>query len=213
MDSPTDGARGNEAEAESPKIADAITPWFLLALATLAVAGAILRVAADGGVRLVDRLNETTLLYLAVGGALLLLKRIKTLSFGGYKLEMLEQIRERQVRTEDLLKAMISRVLPLLLPEPERKHLLNLASGHTRYEGGGPLQAELRRLLAAQLLEKQTDKDNRPKHISDLKQGVSFDLADYVKLTPLGAKWLESIREIETPGVPPATKSVDGGGA
>src|SRR5262249_37638694 len=115
MDSPTEGTLDNEAEGETPGIADAITPWFLIALAALADAGAILRVVGDGDVRLVDRLNETTLLYLAVGGALLLLKRIKTLSFCGYKLEMLEQIRERQVRTEDLLKAMISRVLPLLL--------------------------------------------------------------------------------------------------
>jgi hypothetical protein len=212
MDSSSEATRDREADAESTRIVDAITPWFLLALATLAVAGAVLRVVG-AGVHWADRLDETTLVYLAVGGALILLRRIKALSFGGYKLEMLEQIRERQIKTEDILNRILSEVLPLLLPEPERKHLINLASGHTKYAGGGPLQAELRRLVAARLLAKKMDKDNRPKDISDLKAGVSFDLADYVSLTSLGEKWVSKIRDIETQAVPSATKPADGGRA
>jgi hypothetical protein len=182
---------------EPPGVVDALTPWLLVVLATLASAGAIIRAVGDSTVPWRDRLNETTLLYLAVGGALLLLRRIKALSFGGYKLEMLKQIRERQLRTEDLLKNVTSRLLPLLLPKPEQNHLLNLDAGRTDpYEGGTPLQAELRRLVAAQLLQK------KDAHISSLKQGVHFDLADYVELTPLGRQWVKSIRENEAAGSP-----------
>jgi hypothetical protein len=203
MASPPETATENDASKKQVSIADAVVPWFLLVLAALAAIGAVVRVVGDREARLTDRLNETTLLYLAVSGALVLLKRVKTLSFGSYKLEMLEQIRERQIKTEDLLRNVTTKLLPLLLPEPERKHLLNLASGATtQYKGGVPVQNELRRLLGASLLVKKKDKNNQDKHIRDLKPGVSFDLADYVELTPLGIEWLQSIRDIEA--APPA---------
>jgi hypothetical protein len=105
---------------EPPGVVDALTPWLLVGLATLAAAGAIIRAVGDSTLPWRDRLNETTLLYLAVGGALLLLRRIKALSFGGYKLEMLEQIRERQLWTEDLLKKIPSRLLRSCCPSPSR---------------------------------------------------------------------------------------------
>jgi hypothetical protein len=203
VDSPNESTRDDNSQTLSSRILDSwIIPFYLVALATLAAAGAFLRVFGSGGTGLVDRLNETTLLYLAVGGALLLLNRIKTLSFGSYKLEMLEQIRERQVRTEDLLKNVTSKLLPLLLPEAERSHLMNLDRGHTNgYTGGDPVQAELRRLISVGLLEKK-----RGKHLSDLKSGYKFDLADYVELTPLGVQWIKTIRDIERGDQLPASQ-------
>jgi hypothetical protein len=209
VDSPNESTSDNESKTESARIADAVTPWFLLGLATLAAAGAIIRVIGDGGARLVDRLDQTTLLYLAVSAALLMLRRVKTLSFGSYKLEMLEQIRERQIKTEDLLKHINSKLLPLLLPEPERNHLLNLYHEKTDYKGGEPVQVELRRLLAAKLLKKRKDKAGKDMHISDLKKDRAFDLADYVELTPSGEEWVKFIIENEAAGSPPAGKPVD----
>lgn len=72
-------------------ILEAGTPWFLLLLALLAVAGAIIRVL--GNEDTLKRVDKDTLVYLAVAGALLLLRNIKTLAFGDYKLEF-EQVRK-----------------------------------------------------------------------------------------------------------------------
>jgi hypothetical protein len=214
MSSPIEPGRADESQAESSGIVDLLTPWLLVAFATLAAIGAIARVVGESGTRLLDRLNETTLLYLAVGAALLLLRRIKALSFGGYKLEMLEQIRERQVRQEDLLRHIMMRLLPLLLPEPERRHLVNLDRGATKnYQGGGVLQGELRHMRSVGLIRMRKDKDNQNKAIGSLRQGETFDLADFVELSPLGEQWVKTIRDVEMEGGAPAGKPADQGSA
>jgi hypothetical protein len=191
-------SRGPSTEDEEPKhswLDDSITPWALLVLAALAGAGAILRAVGDREAKLLDRLNETTLLYLAVGGVVLLLRKIKTLSFGTYKLEMLEQIRERQVKQEDLLNEVVSKLLPLLLPDPEKNHLINLASGNTaNYRGGSRLQAELRRMRSVTLIKMKKDANGNEKWISNLREGQVYNLADYVELTPLGEQWAKSVK-------------------
>jgi hypothetical protein len=83
--------------------------------------------------------------------------------------------------------------------------LLNLNAGTTDgYEGGTPVQTELRRLLAAELLRKKKDA-----HISHLGKGVRFDLAKYVELTSLGRQWVKSIRESEAAGAPTLSRPAE----
>lgn len=62
-------------------------------------------------------LDSTTLLYLVVGGVLLLMRQVKTLTFGGYKLEMLERVTERQ---EDQIEGILRLILPVVLTQAER---------------------------------------------------------------------------------------------
>jgi len=71
---------------------DEITQWVLIGLSVLAALGAVVRVVGSRA-DMLDRLDETTLIYLAVAGALLLLRRVSTLSFGSYRVEF-EQIRQ-----------------------------------------------------------------------------------------------------------------------
>jgi hypothetical protein len=79
------------AASDGRGILEAGTPWFLLLLAMLAAGGAIIRVLGhESNLKRVDR---DTLVYLAVAGALLLLRNVKTLAFGDYKLEF-EQVRQ-----------------------------------------------------------------------------------------------------------------------
>ena len=79
----------------------------------------------------------------------------------------------------------LAMMLPLVIPGPERKHLLNIASGTTQgYKGRGSLRSELRRLRSMGLIRKHTNR-----HIADLQSGDVYDLADYVELTDLGKRW------------------------
>jgi hypothetical protein len=74
------------------KLYDLISRSLLVILAIVAGVGAIWRMfARDKGV--LDSLDGTTLLYLGVAGALVLLKEVKSLAFGDYKLEF-ERVRE-----------------------------------------------------------------------------------------------------------------------
>jgi hypothetical protein len=123
--------------------------------------------------------------------------RLKLFELAGFRLEMLERVKERQERQENQLDD-ISLILPLLFPATERRHLLNLAQGNTTgYVGHAPLRAELRRLRSITLIEMR---DNR--HVGDMRDGLTFDLADYVKLTPLGERWAKRITEIEHAALP-----------
>jgi len=65
------------------------------------------------------------------------------------------------------------------------------------YKGHHALRAELRRLRSITLIEMR---DNR--HVRDMRDGSTFDLADYVKLTPLGERWAKRIKEIEQVTLP-----------
>lgn len=68
------------------RVYDLVSRGLLLFLAALSAFAAILRIvyrAPDD----VKNLDETTLLYLGVAGALVLLRDVKTLAFGDYKLE------------------------------------------------------------------------------------------------------------------------------
>jgi hypothetical protein len=66
------------------------TSWGLLIISSLACLGAILRVSIpDEGIQ--KRLDEKTLLYLGAAGVLLLLKDVKNIAFGDYKVEFFEK--------------------------------------------------------------------------------------------------------------------------
>jgi len=118
--------------------------------------------------------------------------RFKGFEMSGFKVEMLEKVRERQAEQAIQLRD-LSDMLPLLLPSAERKHLLNLALNRTsNYRGSHTLRSELRRLRSFELLKMRSDK-----HVGFMKDGMIFDLKDYVELTDLGKRWSKRITEIE----------------
>lgn len=121
----------------------------------------------------------------------------------GFKREV-EEVQERQDQQESRLKD-IDLILPLLLPEEARKHLENLAQGAAPYVGQESLRTELRRLSSLNLIEMKDEKT-----IEQMENGSRFELADYVRLTPLGEQWvarLEQLRHQE----PPPERSEEGG--
>lgn len=67
-------------------------------LACLTAGAGLFRAVLSGSVE--KGIDDTTLKYFAVAGALLLLKRIKSLSFGDYKAEFLELQKQVQQNTE-----------------------------------------------------------------------------------------------------------------
>jgi hypothetical protein len=82
-------------------------------------------------------------------------------------------------------------LLPVLIPEPEQKHLLNIADGKTKgYKGRGSLRSELRHLRSLGLIRKHADR-----RIAELKSEGVYDLADIVELTDLGRRWVPKLRE------------------
>ena len=81
--------------------------------------------------------------------------------------------------------------LPMLVPEPERKHLLNFAHCNTQgYKGRGSLRSELRHLRSIELIRSCSGR-----HIGDLKAGDVHDLADFVELTDLGRQWVAKLEK------------------
>jgi CAP12/Pycsar effector protein, TIR domain len=81
-------------------------------------------------------------------------------------------------------------LLPVLIPEPEQKHLLSIADGKTKgYKGGGSLRSELRHLRSIGLIRKYADR-----HIAELKSDGVYDLADIIELTELGRQWVAKLR-------------------
>ena len=85
----------------------------------------------------------------------------------------------------------IGLVLPVLIPEPERKHLLNIAHGKTQeYQGRGSLRSELRHLRSIGLM-----RTHHGRHIGDLTSGDRHDLADIVELTDLGKEWVAKLEK------------------
>ena len=81
-------------------------------------------------------------------------------------------------------------LLPVLIPKPEQKHLLNIADGKTKgYKGGGTLRSELRHLRSMGLIKNHAD---RP--IGELKSEGVYDLADIIELTDLGRQWAARLR-------------------
>jgi hypothetical protein len=178
---------------------EAATRWGLVVLAAVAALGAVLRVWSPGNPSVSERLDQTTLLYLGVAGGLLLLRQVKAFSLGQLKLEMFEKLVEQQQKHAERL-AEFALILPLSLPDKEVRHVQNLFAKQTeRYHGGGSLREELRRLRSIGLLA------NRPnRNIADMRDGIQFDLGEYVELTELGRRWAARIHEMQGDGQPNA---------
>lgn len=107
-------------------------------------------------------------------------RRVKTPAF---EVE-LAQVREQQ-RAQQARIAQIDELLPLLLPRSQFQHLKNLLTLNTAgYRGGQSLQTELRQLASSGLIRRRPGMQ-----IDALRSDFSFDLADYVEITPLGRYW------------------------
>ena len=144
-----------------------------------------------------QRIDATHLAVIVIGAVLctvLLLpdifSRIKTFELQGFKLE-LERVRERQRRQEVELED-IRLLIPLLLPDPERNHLLNLSRGSAEVAGSDRRRSELRKLTSLGLMRRKPGRN-----IADLKDGTTMNLADIVEITPLGEQWVRRLDELE----------------
>lgn len=137
------------------------------------------------------------IIVIASGIILFLLKptipdRLIRFEGAGIKLEMLEQVKEKQFQQAQLLDD-ISLMLPLLLPKNERKHLMNLDSRKTAgYKGNSAFRSEIRRLRSIGLIVML-----QGRYVGHMKSGMEFDLALYVQLTDLGQRWVARIKQIE----------------
>jgi hypothetical protein len=81
-------------------------------------------------------------------------------------------------------------LLPVLIPKPEQKHLVNIGDGKTKgYKGGGSVRSELRHLRSIGLIRKHADR-----HIAELKSEGVYDLAEIVELTDLGRQWVAKLK-------------------
>ena len=146
----------------------------------------------------IDAISLVTVIAALVLGLVFIapetLARIKILQVQGFKLEMLEKIKEKQAEQDDKLDD-ITLILPLLLSNEERKHLVNLSLGKTKYyPGNQAVRSELRRLRTMKLIRSLPDR-----RIAELKDNSpeKFDIASIVELTALGKRWVKKIKEID----------------
>ena len=120
-----------------------------------------------------------------------ILGRVSRVELLGMKVEV-EALKAKQERQEDEL-AGIQLVMPLLLPERERGHLRNLESGNCmEYEGGNTVRTELRHLRSMDLIWRKGNHN-----IAELRDGLTFDLAEYVELTHAGREWLKRLSTMD----------------
>lgn len=137
---------------------DAITPWVLLTLSAAAAAGGVLRLLAFDE-PILTRLDNTTLVYFAVAGALLLLRNVKSLAFGDFKVE-LERVRAIAEQAQGAARvaedAVLFGALPQAVPQPlaaARSSTIEVSRGAAEddpWKGafGGRAEANARRLTA-----------------------------------------------------------------
>jgi len=117
-----------------------------------------------------------------------ILERVTRLEVAGWKVEI-EKRQDRQDKQLDYMRL----ILPILLPAPERQHLLNLAHHKTKnYRGTHEARSELRRLRSLGLIKMRPDK-----HIGGITNDLVVDVDDYVELTKLGQEWVDRITEFE----------------
>lgn len=108
----------------------------------------------------------------------------------GIKLQ-LNRVLQAQAQQQNQLED-INLILPLLIPQSERKHLKELGSDQRNlYQGSSSLVQELRRLRSIGLVTGRS--------IHRLETTRDFYLGDYIKLTEFGKLWLDRINQIEKP--------------
>lgn len=141
------------------------------------------------------RIDVSTLGVIGIGSLIAVLlyrpdiiDRVTRLEIAGWKVD----IEKRQEKQDKQLND-IQLILPILLPENERKHLLNLANGNTKsYMGIHDTRTELRRLRSIKLIKMKPGQG-----IGGMADGKTVNLADFVELTDLGRRWVDRINEIE----------------
>ncbi len=119
------------------------------------------------------------------------LTRVRVFQFANLKVE-LDDLRAQQEDQMSRLE-LISLFLPLVLSDPERRHLRNLHRGKTTgYVGNHEVRTKLRRLRYLELIT-----NSRP--VASATDGSTFDLKGLVQLTRLGTKWAQQIEDMEKP--------------
>jgi hypothetical protein len=117
-----------------------------------------------------------------------LIRRLKIFEVGGVKIEVLQEVQERQAEQAQRIDQ-FSALLPLLIPETEQSHLRNLsAMSASTYTGGSRMRAELRRLRSIGLIQMHPGREVR-----EIQSGAPVDIAEYVELTELGKDWVKRI--------------------
>jgi hypothetical protein len=120
------------------------------------------------------------------------LKRLTKLKLGDVLEFELESIKATQKKHEVELD-LLNYVLPLMLGDEERKHLLRLERRDTKtYVGSHDLKKELRKLRDMRLIVNPFGR-----RIADLKDNLPADIADYVRLTPFGLRWAKKLQAFE----------------
>ncbi len=193
----------NKTEPTPPRhlVARVLTAGLLLLLVAAYTIGVVTGVVPQG--HRIDASHLGIIVVTAVAALLLLrpdlAERLQRVEGAGFKLEMLRQVREQLSEQEQALKKQedviddISLDLPLLLSKGERKHLMKLKNGRAHgYRGRGSLRSEIRRLRSIGLLDMLPGRT-----VGQMETGTSFNLADYVRLTELGRRWVERIEQIE----------------
>jgi hypothetical protein len=117
------------------------------------------------------------------------ISRVKLVEVPGIKFEMLE-LREKQAQQSLQLEDM-KLIIPLLLPEPERKHLLNLARNpRAPYKRSRVTQDELRHLRSLGLIKMKPMST-----VGELPD--DFKLEDHFEFTDRGKRWVTRYGELE----------------
>jgi hypothetical protein len=103
----------------------------------------------------------------------------------------LAQVRMQQTENKIQLDS-ITFIVPLLIPEAKRRHLINLLDKKTAYQGSKLLRTELRDMRAAQLIRSHTGKT-----VHEISDDRDVDLSDYVELTDVGTFWAKESQQLE----------------
>ena len=184
--------KSQDDESESPSASGLLGRYAIALLIVLAVSLYIIQ-SLRGKIQRIDTASVALLVVSGVAVALLVMPgltdRLSRIEVSGIKLEILkrEQLRQRSELDE------FSLVFPILLPESERKHLMNLAHGRTaNYNGTHAMRTEIRRLRSIGLLRMLPNQE-----VGFMKDGMVVDLAKYVELTSLGRKWVQRIEDAE----------------
>lgn len=119
------------------------------------------------------------------------LTRVRAFQFASLKVE-LETLRARQDDQSSQLE-LLQLVAPLILSQPERRHLLNLSRGQTSgYVGNHEVRTELRRLRYFGLIT-----TSQP--VASAADGSTLDLKDLAQLSILGTKWAQQLEDMDKP--------------
>ena len=141
------------------------------------------------------RIDAATLGLIGIGGIIAVilfrpdvLDRVTRLEIAGWKVDI-----EKKQEKQDRQLNDIQLILPILLPENERKHLLNLADKNPKpYKGNHEVRTELRRIRSVKLIKMKPNQE-----IGGMSDGKEVNLSDFVELTELGRHWADRIKQIE----------------